>query len=260
MSLLCESPGCGPEVKSRDLDEMEEDTGSVFSESASEQSIPPTQRSLSTFERVITTHAPILESLLLQTPTDAILKLFHTSRYLRSFLQNYPTAWKYLSFRLFYPSGSQFPLRIVFPGGTESAMPRQSRSYSLDQLLMNVVVPFSPCLKSLELDNTAVSGQILISTVLHSRRETLEHLSVRGCKNVSLKYHIIPYLTMFGLQYDVDMEGISAAPRRRNVLRSKVSTHTDVGIIDAGLISHLLSRERILTPSLRMNWSASVTN
>ncbi|KAF4291810.1 hypothetical protein CNMCM8686_008305 [Aspergillus fumigatus] len=217
MSLLCESPGCGPEVKSRDLDEMEEDTGSVFSESASEQSIPPTQRSLSTFERVITTHAPILESLLLQTPTDAILKLFHTSRYLRSFLQNYPTAWKYLSFRLFYPSGSQFPLRIVFPGGTESAMPRQSRSYSLDQLLMNVVVPFSPCLKSLELDNTAVSGQILISTVLHSRRETLEHLSVRGCKNVSLKYHIIPYLTMFGLQYDVDMErniGSSSSTKR----------------------------------------------
>ncbi|EAW11200.1 uncharacterized protein ACLA_088910 [Aspergillus clavatus NRRL 1] len=186
----------------------------VLGDSAPVEALAP---ALSTFERVITTHTPILESLLLQTPTEAILKLFHTSRYLRSFLQSYPTAWKHLSFRLFYPSGSQFPLRIVFPSGSESMMPRQSRPYALDQLLMNVVVPFSPCLKSLELDNTAVSGQILISTVLHSRRETLEHLSVRGCKNVSLKYHIIPYLTMFGLQFDVDMEkniGSSSSTKR----------------------------------------------
>ncbi|PIG82935.1 hypothetical protein AARAC_009429 [Aspergillus arachidicola] len=190
----------------------------VLVDSALEQSLIPVQRSLSTFERVVTTHAPLLESLLLQLPTDSILKLYHTSRYLRSFLRSYPTAWKHLSFRLFFPSGTSSPLRVVIPGTLEPVVvPRQSRPYALDQLLMNVVVPFSPCLRSLELDNTAVSGQILISTVLYSRRETLEHLSVRGCKNVSLKYHIIPYLTMFGLQYDVDLEksiGSSSSTKR----------------------------------------------
>ncbi|KAJ5225552.1 hypothetical protein N7468_006777 [Penicillium chermesinum] len=159
----------------------------------------PSRRPLSTFERVITTNGPILESLLLQIPTDTIIKLYHTSQHLRAFLRVYPTAWKALSFRMQDPDTQ-----------------RQSRPYALDQLLMNVVIPFSSCLKILELDNTAVSGQILISTVLHARRETLVHLSVRGCKNVSLKYHIIPYLTMFGLQYDVDLEknaGNSAKPK-----------------------------------------------
>jgi hypothetical protein len=52
----------------------------------------------------------------------------------------------------------------------------------------------------LDLDYTAASGLTLTSTVLPARRETLEHLSVRGCKNVSLKYHVLPYLTLFSLQ------------------------------------------------------------
>ncbi|PWY91252.1 hypothetical protein BO70DRAFT_329673 [Aspergillus heteromorphus CBS 117.55] len=195
-------------------------------ESALEQSLVPAQHPLSTFELVVTTHAPILESLLLQTPTDAILKLYHTSRYLRSFLRSYPTAWKYLSFRLMYPSGTPPPLRVVFTGSNEAVVPRQSRPYALDQLLMNVVIPFSPCLRSLELDNTAVSGQILISTVLHSRRDSLEHLSVRGCKNVSLKYHIIPYLTMFGLQYDVNMEqNIGSSPATKHLALKSLYTY-----------------------------------
>ncbi|KAL4928330.1 uncharacterized protein BDV17DRAFT_264739 [Aspergillus undulatus] len=185
-----------------------------------------TQHLLSTFERVITTHTPILESILLQTPTAAILRLSHTSRYLRSFLRSYPTAWKYLSFRLLFPSGTPSPLRIILPGSSDPRTPRQSRPYALDQLLMKVVVPFSPCLKSLELDNTAVSGQILISTVLHPRRETLEHLSVRGCKNVSLKYHIIPYLMMFGLQYDVSMEkNIGSSPATQNLALKSLYTY-----------------------------------
>ncbi|KAL4885891.1 hypothetical protein BJY04DRAFT_179411 [Aspergillus karnatakaensis] len=185
-----------------EIDTDDQTTGTELEDSC----LDPTERPLSIFERVITTHAPILESLLLQTPTDAILKLSHTSRYLRDFLRAYPTAWKYLSFRLLYTSGTPSLLRVFLPETSDPRIPRQSRPYALDQLLMNVVVPFSPCLKSLELDNTAVSGQILISTVLHPRRETLEHLSVRGCKNVSLKYHIIPYLMMFGLQYDVSLE------------------------------------------------------
>ncbi|RDH39046.1 hypothetical protein BDQ94DRAFT_1116 [Aspergillus welwitschiae] len=195
-------------------------------DSALEHSVLPAQHPLSTFELVVTTNAPILESLLLQTPTEAILSLYHTSRYLRSFLRSYPTAWKYLSFRLLYPSGTPPPLRVVFTGSSETVIPRQSRPYALDQLLMNVVIPFSPCLRSLELDNTAVSGQILMSTVLHSRRETLEHLSVRGCKNVSLKYHIIPYLTMFGLQYDVNMEqNIGSSPDTKHLALKSLYTY-----------------------------------
>jgi hypothetical protein len=199
-----------------DLDATEQAPQQLV-ENALQHSLVPAERPLSLFERVITTNAPILESLLLQIPTDTIIKLYHTSHYLRTFLRSYPTAWKTLSFRLLFPSGTLPTTRIIVPGTSELESHRQSRPYALDQLLMNVVIPFSGCLKSLELDNTAVSGQILISTVLHARRETLEHLSVRGCKNVSLKYHIIPYLTMFGLQYDVDMErniGSSPATKR----------------------------------------------
>ena len=185
----------------------------VLVESALEHSAVPAQRSLSVFERVFTTHAPILESLLLQLPTNSILQLYHTSRYLRSFLKTYPTAWRYLSFRLFCPSGVQPLVRVILPGHSDPVLAHQSRPYALDQLLMTVATPCSPCLRSLELDNTGVSGQNLISTVLHSRRETLEHLSVRGCKNVSLKYHIVPYLTMYALQYDVDMgQNIGSSP------------------------------------------------
>lgn len=185
-------------------------------EDALQNSDLPARRTLSKFERVITTNGPILESLLLQIPTDTIIKLYHTSHHLREFLRLYPTAWRNLSFRLLVPSGTPAANRIVVPGMPDPETQRQSRPYALDQLLMNVVIPFSSCLKSLELDNTAVSGQILISTVLHARRKSLAHLSVRGCKNVSLKYHIIPYLTMFGLQYDVDIEtnpGASAKPK-----------------------------------------------
>ncbi|KAJ9224801.1 hypothetical protein DTO169C6_2721 [Paecilomyces variotii] len=194
--------------------EMPAQTVSIIGNAKTPAAVP-VERPLSTFERVFSTHAPILESLLLQSPTDTIFQLYHTSRYLRNFLKSYPTAWKYLSFRLLFPSGTQ--TRPLIPGSPDPGTPRQSRPYALDQLLMTVVIPLSPCLRSLELDNTAVSGQILISTVLHSRRETLEHLSVRGCKNVSLKYHIIPYLTMFGLQYDVDMSkniGSSASTKQ----------------------------------------------
>ncbi|KAI9376672.1 hypothetical protein BJX61DRAFT_488748 [Aspergillus egyptiacus] len=215
-----ETPGQGTKEKTHeDHHDEQEMVETALDKSSSE-------RPLSTFERVLTTHAPILESLLLQTPTDTILKLYHTSRYLRTFLRSYPTAWKYLSFRLLYPSGTQSLLRIILPGASDPRTPRQSRPYALDQLLMNVVVPFSPCLKSLELDNTAVSGQILISTVLNSRRETLEHLSVRGCKNVSLKYHIIPYLMMFGLQYDVSMEkNLGSSPATKHLALKSLYTY-----------------------------------
>ncbi|OJD13389.1 hypothetical protein ACJ73_09207 [Blastomyces percursus] len=176
------------------------------------------ERPVSTFERVFSTHTPIFESFLLQAPTDTIFQLYHTSRYLRSLLRSYPTAWQYLSFRLLFQSGTQ--LRPT-SGGTAGAS-TQRQPYALDQLLLQVILPFSPTLRSLDLDNTAVNGQNLTSTVLNMRRDTLEHLSVRGCKNVSLKYHIIPYLTMFKLQYDaeINQRGRSPSPVKRLALKS----------------------------------------
>ncbi len=152
---------------------------------------------LSRFEKLFSTHPPILESLLLQLPTPAVLQLYHASRYLRSFLQTYPIAWSHLSFRL-VTAGA-----VAAQGSTgseSSTDQRRSRPYALDQLLLMVVTPFGTRLKTLDLDNTAVSGYVLTSAVLPQRRDTLTHLSVRGCKNVSLKYHIVPYLTVFRLQ------------------------------------------------------------
>ncbi|KAF4761954.1 hypothetical protein HAV15_006255 [Penicillium sp. str.  len=192
-----------------------EDPASLLTvlENVLQHSVTSEERTLSTFERVITTNAPIFESLLLQIPTDTIIKLYHTSSYLRTFLRSYPTAWKSLSFRLQFPSSTLPNTQINDPSGPDTAPARQSRPYALDMFLMNVVIPFSRCLKSLELDNTAISGENLTSTVLHSRRETLVHLSVRGCKNVSLKYHIVPFLTMFALQCDIDMgDNTGSAP------------------------------------------------
>lgn len=163
----------------------------------------PPQTSLSVFERIIAFHSPILESLLLQLPTLSILSLYHTSRFLRSFLQSYPIAWSHLSFRLFNSSRSES--RQPSPASDVSADTpfRRSRQYALDQLLTEIVVPFGTRLKSLDLDHTAASGLTLTSSVLPARRETLQHLSVRGCKNVSLKYHVVPYLTLFSLQKNV---------------------------------------------------------
>ena len=165
-------------------------------------SISPSQQrtSLSRFERIISTHPPILESLLLQLPTSSILDLYHTSNHLRSFLQGYPTAWNHLSFRSFSPG--RLTSRQASPASDSSAETSAVRSkpYALDQLLVAIVLPFGTRLISLDLDHTAVAGGTLTSLVLHSRRETLQHLSVRGCKQVSLKYNILPFLTLFSLQ------------------------------------------------------------
>lgn len=161
----------------------------------------PRQRfSLSKFEQILSTHPPVFESLLLQLPTSSILDLYHTSSYLRSFLQGYPTAWNYLSFRSFSPG--RLTSRQASPASDSSGeiSAVQSKPYALDQLLMTVVLPFGTRLISLDLDDTAVAGNTLTSVVLHSRRETLKHLSVRGCKQVSLKYNIMPFLTLFSLQ------------------------------------------------------------
>ncbi|KIV99338.1 uncharacterized protein PV09_08997 [Verruconis gallopava] len=149
-------------------------------------------RRLSTFERVLAAHPPVLESLLAQLPTSSILDLYHTSPFLRSFLQHYPLAWQALSFRLPQPA-----INFASPGvETPESRERQSRQYALDILLMTVVMPVATRLRSLDLDNTAISGGALVSQVLEPRIATLQHLSVRGCKNVSIKYHIVPFLQL----------------------------------------------------------------
>lgn len=162
-------------------------------------SIEP-RMAISTFEHVISSYPTVFESLLLQLPTSSILNLYHTSECLRVFLQHYPTAWKFLSFRSRSP-GRVSP-RQASPGSDASGESRApiSKAYSLDLLLINIVLPFGTRLKSLELDHTAVNGESLAHCVLHTRRDTLQHLSIRGCKQVSLKYHIVPFLNIFSLQ------------------------------------------------------------
>ncbi|TID20720.1 hypothetical protein E6O75_ATG05484 [Venturia nashicola] len=150
------------------------------------------ERELSPFERVFTSHPPVLESLLAQLPTRSILDLSHTSVYLRNFLQRYPLAWRTLSFRLPQPT-----VILGSPGiETPESKERQSKAYALDGLLIQKIIPHATILKSLDLCNTAVSGVALVSDVLNKRKSTLEHLSVRGCKNVSIKYHIVPFLQL----------------------------------------------------------------
>ena len=149
----------------------------------------------SAFEKLITCNPPVLESLSAQIPTETIHRLYHTSRYLQSFLRKSPTSWRYVSYRLSQPSANAAAIanNAAANGG------RQSGNYSLDRLLISVINPYSTRLASIELDNTAISGATLTGTVLALRRETLQHLSVRGCKNVSLKYHINPWLQMHAL-------------------------------------------------------------
>lgn len=148
----------------------------------------------SPFEKLITCNPPILESLLAQVSTESILRLYHTSRFLQQYLTKSPTSWRYISWRLSQPS--------AFAPNNPANVGRQPGNYSLDRLLLYVINPISTRLASLELDNTAVSGATLMGTVVPLRRETLVHLSVRGCKNVSLKYHINPWLQMFALTRD----------------------------------------------------------
>lgn len=151
-----------------------------------------TRSSPSTFERVVCSNPPILDSLFAQITTEDALHLYHTSPHLRNSLRDLPTAWRFISWRLYQPAQTPTP-------SNATAAAKQSYNYSLDLLLINVINPYSTCLQSLELDNTAVSGGTLTQTVLILRRETLQHLSVRGCKNVSLKYHINPWLQMHAL-------------------------------------------------------------
>ena len=146
--------------------------------------------SLSSFESIFTSYPPVLESLIAHLPTLSLLNLYRTSRHLRRFLKSYPLAWSTLSFRL-----PQIALVTSVPGNeTPELRERQSRAQAIDTLLVHVIVECGTRLKSLDLCNTAVSGVALLVGVWQPRSETLQHLSVRGCKNISIKYHILPFL------------------------------------------------------------------
>jgi len=156
----------------------------------------------SRFEQIIANNEPVLSSLVDQLPTDSILKLYHTSSFLRHLFRSTPTTWKHMSWRLHQPVQTQVPANAA-----QGPLQRQSGNYALDSLMMYVIIPFSTRLTSLVLDNTSVSGATLFQTVMILRKDTLEHVSVRGCKNVSLKYHINPWLIMhaMALQQPPDM-------------------------------------------------------
>ena len=147
---------------------------------------------LSSFERIFTLNPPIFNNLLSHLPTPAILDLYHTSRFFRDFLRDYPLAWKILSFRLLPTANASNP-PIVSGFESPAAQGESRKAYSQD-LLLRSVIPYASCLTRLDLDNTAVSGTELYVRVLEPRRHSLQHLSIRGCKEVSLKYHILPYL------------------------------------------------------------------
>ncbi|RAR00928.1 diphthamide biosynthesis protein [Stemphylium lycopersici] len=152
--------------------------------------------SLSLFECIVTSYPPILESLLAQISTATLLELYHTSPHLRDFLRRYPLAWKTLSFRLPQPAAA-----VGSPGNeTPENRERQSKAYSFDALLKQIISPNGTRLTNLDLCNTAVTGIALVGSVLGPRIDTLQHLSVRGCKNVSIKYHIVPFLEPYTLK------------------------------------------------------------
>ena len=160
-----------------------------FDASADVAHLDPEPR-LSAFETIFSSRPPVLDSLLSQLPTEAIFALYHTSPFLRRFLRKYPLAWLTLSFRL-----PQAAVAFVAAGHeTPDPAAHVSKSYALDALLKQVVHPYGHALRNLDLCNTAVSGVALVGSVLVPRARSLRHLSVRGCKNVSIKYHIIPFL------------------------------------------------------------------
>lgn len=152
----------------------------------------PLSALLSHFEQVITSRLPVFEVLLLHLPTSAILDLYHTSGCLRSFLRAYPLAWKNLSFRLL---PAQAHIQATVSGFDSPNVAEPKRPYALDHFLRSAL-PTTNCLTRLDLDNTSVSGTQLHTSILDPGRSTLKHLSVRGCKDVSIKYHILPFLHM----------------------------------------------------------------
>jgi hypothetical protein len=137
------------------------------------------QEYLSPLEALLSIYTPILECLVSHLPTPSKLALAQTSSSLRHLLHSYPRFFAHLDYRL----------PVIETPNVESYQP--GTVYNLDRLLQSL--PVHGRIISLTLDWTAISGSFLFNKILDRCSHTLEHLSVRGCRKVSIKHHIVPH-------------------------------------------------------------------
>lgn len=149
---------------------------------------------LSKFEVLLTIYTPILECLSDHLDTFDKLRLTHVSPHLRRLCHSYPSFWAHPDFHLVVREG----------GGYDSY--GIGKVYNLDALLS--ILPFEGRLVSLNVDWTAITGHYLFKLV-DKCAATLQHLSVRGCRKVSIKHHIVPH---FVHQYLIEPYTISSRP------------------------------------------------
>lgn len=158
------------------------------------------QDGMSPLEAMLTIYTPILECLVSHLPTASKLVLSQTGRYLRFLLYNYPPFFANLDFRL-----------PVFESATFDSY-RVGTVYNLDCLLHSL--PVEGRIVSLTLDWTAVSGQFLFNRILDRCQHTLEHLSVRGCRKVSIKHHIVPHFVYQTMVEPLKPPPLGGTPKR----------------------------------------------
>ena len=160
---------------------------------------------LSPLETLLTVYSPTLECLVSHLSTLEKLALSQTSRHLRQILHSYP------------PFLSHLDLRIAVFETAQLDTYSQGTVYNLDRLLQSL--PVDGRIVSLTLDWTAVSGYFLFNKILDRCQNTLEHLSVRGCRKVSIKHHIVPHFV-----YQTSIQPLAETswgqPRQRPALKS----------------------------------------
>ncbi|KAF8471778.1 hypothetical protein BDZ91DRAFT_846403 [Kalaharituber pfeilii] len=154
----------------------------------------PSYPDLSPFELLLTIYTPILESLSNYLNTYEKLRLTHVSPHLRRLCHSYPSFWAHPDFHLVVREG----------GGYDSY--GIGKVYNLDALLS--ILPLEGRLVSLNVDWTAITGHYLFK-VVDKCAATLQHLSVRGCRKVSIKHHIVPH---FVHQHLIEPYTISSRP------------------------------------------------
>ncbi|KAI5808619.1 hypothetical protein DFH27DRAFT_606955 [Peziza echinospora] len=138
----------------------------------------PDRPNLSRFEVLLTIYTPILESLSNHLDTHEKLKLTHVSSHLRRLCHSYPSFWANPDFHLDVNEGERYDAYGI------------GKVYNLDALLS--ILPFEGRLVSLNVDWTAITGHYLFK-IVDKCAATLQHLSVRGCRKVSIKHHIVPH-------------------------------------------------------------------
>jgi len=149
---------------------------------------------LSKFEVLLTIYTPILECLSNHLNTFDKLRLTHVSPHLRRLCHSYPSFWAHPDFHLVVREGGGYDTYGI------------GKVYNLDALLS--ILPFEGRLVSLNVDWTAITGHYLFKLV-DKCATTLQHLSVRGCRKVSIKHHIVPH---FVHQHLIEPYTISSSP------------------------------------------------